>query len=103
MSASENDVLDPETGRPRLLARRCSTCVFHPDNRMHLPPGRLAEVVDANRDAGSGLTCHQTLSYADTGVANAWCRGFYDAYPRTLAFRLARLLLGGVTEVEPPS
>ncbi|MUL41622.1 hypothetical protein FZ103_10610 [Streptomonospora sp. PA3] len=100
--SDDTDVLDPATGRPRLLSRRCSTCVFHPGNRMHLEPGRLADLVEHNRRAGAGLTCHQTLNSAGTGAPNAWCRGFFDAYPDTLAFQLARSLLGGVTEVEPP-
>jgi hypothetical protein len=71
---------------------------------MHLAPGRLRALIEHNLRAGAGLTCHQTLSYSGTGAPNAWCRGFYDAYgDQVLAVRVAHLLLGGVTEVDPPA
>ncbi|MEV2277832.1 hypothetical protein AB0I72_19830 [Nocardiopsis sp. NPDC049922] len=100
----QGDVLDPETGKPRLLSEKCPTCVFRPGNPMHLAPGRLQELIEHNLAVGAGLTCHQTLSYSGTGALNAWCRGFYEAYgDRVLAIRVARVLLGGVTEVDPPA
>jgi len=99
---SEHDVIDPATGKPRLLTGRCTTCVFRPSNLMNLPPGRLAELVAHNRDAGAGLTCHQTLSYSGTGAARAFCRGFYDAYPDTRIFQISERLMGGFTPVAPP-
>lgn len=66
------------SGRPRLLADRCSSCVFRPGNLMHLAEGRLRDLVDSNLDAGAVLTCHATLHRDD--VPEAMCRGFYDAY-----------------------
>ena len=67
-------------GRVHVLAERCSTCVFHPGNRMQLEPGRLAELVKSNLEAQSALTCHSTL-YRDD-VPPAVCNGFYEAYAR---------------------
>lgn len=99
---SEHDVIDPTTGKPRLLTDQCTTCVFRPGNLMHLPPGRLKELVDHNRRVGAGLTCHQTLSYAETGADRAFCRGFYDAYPDTRIFQISERLMGGFTPVAPP-
>lgn len=101
-NSSENDVLDQETGKPRVLSEQCSTCVFRPGNLMRLRPGRLRELVDHNRAVGAGLTCHQTLPYADGATDPAWCRGFYNTYPDTTAIRFAHLVLGGVVEVAPP-
>lgn len=100
----ENDpgtsVLDPETGRPRVLSEECSDCVFRPGNLMHLRPGRLKELVEANTSQGAGLTCHQTLP-GISDQAPAWCRGFYDRYPNTAIFLLGREI-GGPVEVDPP-
>ncbi|MFE7462355.1 hypothetical protein ACWFMI_24785 [Nocardiopsis terrae] len=99
---SEHDVIDPDTGKPRLLTEKCTTCVFRPSNLMHLSPGRLKELTDHHRQAGAGLTCHQTLSYSETGADRAFCRGFHDAYPGTQVFQIAERLLGGFTSVPPP-
>jgi hypothetical protein len=99
---SEHDVIDPATGKPRLLTDKCTTCVFRPGNLMHLPPGRLQDLIDHNREAGAGLTCHQTLSYSGTGAERAFCHGFHDAYPDTQVFQIAERLLGGFTPVDPP-
>lgn len=69
-------------GRVHVLSERCSTCVFHPGNLMHLSEGRLKEIVGANRTNDAALTCHQTLSYAswDEVGKEAVCRGYFDAY-----------------------
>lgn len=99
---SEQDVIDPNTGKPRLLTQSCTTCVFHPGNPMNLAPGRLKKLIDHNRSIGAGLTCHQTLSYSETGADRAFCRGFYDAYPDTQVFQIAERLMGGFTPVDPP-
>lgn len=76
-------------GRVHVLAAQCSTCVFHPGNRMSLAPGRLRSLIDDNVDAESALTCHSTL-YRDD-VDEAICRAFYDRHP-TLPLRLATAL-----------
>jgi hypothetical protein len=91
------------SGRPRLLSERCSTCVFHPGNRMHLREGRLQELVRDNVNAGAALTCHQTLTYGEhPGFGEAVCRGFYDAVgDRTNVIRVIHRL-GGFAEVDPP-
>jgi len=67
--------------RPRLLRERCPTCVFRPGNRMRLSEGRLADLIESNRAVGAMLICHATLY--EPGVAQAMCRGFWDAYAET--------------------
>lgn len=89
--------------RPQLLAERCSSCVFRPGNLMRLAPGRLADILDTNRERGTALICHQTLSYGDhPEVGEALCRGFYDAYGDTIAVIQVVNRLGGFTEIPPP-
>ena len=85
-------------GLVHVLAERCDTCVFRPGNLMHLPPGRLAELVQGNVEADAALTCHSTLYRED--VDQAVCRGFFDAYD-TLPLVMARAF-GVVKEVPPP-
>lgn len=48
---------------------------------MRLRPGRLAELVAANRATGSLLICHDTLPDGPRPeVGKAMCRGYFDAY-----------------------
>ena len=67
-------------GKVHVLEEQCSTCVFRPGNLMRLAPGRLKDLQSSNVDAGSALTCHQTLPYSGTNAPPSVCRGFYDAY-----------------------
>ena len=81
-------------GRIHVLSEKCSTCVFRPQNLMHLAPGRLKDLVESNVENGSALTCHQTLPYGEYDAEPAVCRGFYDAhktYPLQLADRLGKV------------
>lgn len=94
------------TERPRLLSRRCATCVFHPGNRMDLRPGRLRDLVAANLATGALLVCHDTLPYGEHPEAGeALCRGYWDAYrERTGIWQVMTRLLGDDwwVEVDPP-
>lgn len=63
----------------RVLAQQCGTCVFFPDNRMHLRPGALHDLVTASRPAG-WLTCHKTLSVVAGYGRAAVCCGWERAY-----------------------
>lgn len=95
---------EPEDdGRPHVLSEKCSTCVFHRGNRMHLAEGRLAELIDQNVDAGTALICHKTLPYGEhPEFGEAVCRGFYDAVgERTNVIRVINRI-GGFREVPPP-
>lgn len=89
------------TGRPQLLAEKCTTCIFRPGDPMHLGPDRVRDVIQDNRDAGALLTCHQTLSYGKhPEVGQAACRGFYDAYGlESVAARFAHAVMGGFDEI----
>jgi hypothetical protein len=92
--------------RPRLLADRCSSCVFRPGNLMQLADGRLADLVAANRAEGTLLVCHQTLSYGPhPEQLEALCRGFWDAYADSSAVAQVMGRLFGpdwYEEVPPP-
>jgi hypothetical protein len=98
------DLLDPATGRPRLMSEQCSTCVGRPGNLMHLSPGRLKTLIASNcGDARMGLICHQTLPYGDhPGFGAALCRWFYDNYGHLANGIRVLGRLGGFTEVDPP-
>lgn len=88
-------------GRIHILSERCTTCVFRPGNLMHLPPGRLQDLVESNRAADTAFACHQTI-YGQT-PDEALCRGYVDAYGDGITpIRLARQL-GLVAEDNPPT
>ena len=98
------DLLDRETGLPRLMSEQCSTCVGRPGNLMHLREGALKDLIRANTGPDAlGLVCHQTLPYGDyPEFGAALCRWFFDAYgPLANGIRVFSRL-GGFTEVDPP-
>ncbi|GAB3852291.1 hypothetical protein ACFPIJ_42220 [Dactylosporangium cerinum] len=93
---------DPVTGKTRLLARQCATCIFRPGNQMHLAPGRLKTMVEQAIVDGSYVICHDTLPYGNFPEAQpAVCRGFADRY-RTWRLQVIACLFGFV-DVEPPA
>lgn len=93
---------DPLLSKSRLLSRQCETCIFAPGNRMHLPPGRLHELVTETRRRESFIICHDTLPhYKDPEAKPAVCRGFADRY-HTQSLQLIERLFGFV-EVDPPN
>lgn len=97
-----HDVLDPETRKVRVLARRCKTCIFWDDDRMHLGPERTAEIIDGNVEAGALLTCHSTLPYGEhPEFGPAVCAGFWAEHRNVAAGRIAERMLGTV-RIEPP-
>lgn len=72
-----------------VYAERCSTCVFHPGNRMRLADGRLADLVAVNRARGTALVCHKTLHLPRR--ERVLCHGFFVAYgDSTAAVQIAR-------------
>jgi hypothetical protein len=98
------DVLD-ENGKPRVLDRKCTTCVFWPGNLMQLRDGRLKDMIANAKTAGTWITCHKTLPYyPDNPGWQAICRGYYDAYAeqsRMLQWLIDRQ--GGISEVTLPA
>ncbi|GAA4626775.1 hypothetical protein GCM10023196_036390 [Actinoallomurus vinaceus] len=99
---SHGDILDWELGKVRVLSKKCGTCILRPGNLMHLAPGRLQEIVEANLRAQALLTCHQTLPDGDhPEVPPAACAGFWDSYHlRTVVGLLAEDI--GIVRVDPP-
>lgn len=88
---------------PRLLAEKCSTCIFRPGNLMDLKSGRVKQMVEDSVAGGGFITCHKTLPYGDHPDAGAAiCRGFYDAHgPRSNVLRVWSRL-GPFDEVPEP-
>ena len=88
--------------RPRVFSERCSTCVFHPGNRMSLAPGRLKDLIDSNVAGGAALICHQTTYGQHPEIGETVCRGFYDAVGEGTNVIRVMNRLGGFEEVDPP-
>jgi hypothetical protein len=94
------DIIGPKG--PRVCADKCSTCIFHPGNRMQLRSGRVRQMVQDALDGGGFITCHSTLpSTAGRGQA-AICRGFFDSYGHLSNIIRIYSRLGGWDEIEPP-
>lgn len=95
------NAIDPETGRPRVLDRKCSTCIYRRGNLMDLEPGRRDEMVDQAAENDTAVICHSTLP---PEPEQAICRGYWDVpADRDHSWRM-RLLgaMGGPVQVEPP-
>jgi hypothetical protein len=92
---------DPVSGKTRLLAAMCTTCVFRPGNKMDLAPGRLRDLINESLARESYIVCHSTLpGMAPDGVPPAICRGFADRYHTQSLHLIARLF--GFVEIDPP-
>jgi hypothetical protein len=100
-SLRKGDTWDAERGGVRLLSARCSTCVFRPGNLMHLRRGRLRDLADQHRQAGSYLVCHETLREVSP-AGEALCRGFYDL-PHPTQFIQVGDRLGWWVLTDPPA
>ena len=98
-----SDVIDHACGKVRVLSRRCSTCIFWPDDRMHLGAERTREVVAANLAANALLTCHATLPYGrHPEFGPAVCAGFWARHGLDVAAgRIAEQMIG-LVRVDPP-
>jgi hypothetical protein len=101
------DIVDPATGLPRVLARKCGTCIYRPSTV--IPAERREQM---QRDAvanGAWIICHHTLPAAGE-TEQAVCRGFYDVARRdSWGLRLAHAVAvaNGLTypdcaEIAPP-
>lgn len=92
-----------------VLSRRCSTCIFHSGNRMHLHAGRVASMVADCRRTQGFIPCHETMrpldgqeDEDDPRMDGPICRGFYDAHGEVS--QLVRIFgrLDAIQEVDPP-
>ena len=92
------DITDRATGKPRLCASECSTCIFNAQSpvTLGLRRGRLKSLIDSARRGGSYVVCHSTFSSTP-----AACRGFVDRYSTNLIRIIERL--GGWVEIPAPS
>lgn len=92
-------VADKHTGQVRVLSGMCDTCIFYPDNRMRLRPGRREQMVADCLRRDSHIVCHDTLP---AGRDGAVCRGFFNRHSRDVwPLRVARAL-GLIREVPAP-
>ena len=100
------DIMDPETGKPRLLSAQCLTCIGRPGNPMDLRPGRVRQMVrDALTDGSQGIVCHETVPYRGNpaGRQAALCRWFWQTYGYRVNFIRVMARLGGWKLVDPPA
>ena len=101
--AVDLDTRDPESGKIRVLAEKCSTCVLRPGNQMDLRAGRLKNLIEDNINFGGGLVCHKTLPYGERLAQPAICRGFFDAFgDRCGGLRVLLRICGGTHDVVLP-
>lgn len=62
----------------RVHRARCGTCIYWPENRMHLKEGARDDM-EARADAdNSWIVCHQTLPGNQYGAPPAVCHGYYQ-------------------------
>ncbi|SEB46397.1 hypothetical protein SAMN04489727_1956 [Amycolatopsis tolypomycina] len=98
------DVVDRSTGLPRLLTRKCETCIFRPGNLMHLNDGARDDMVRAALASDSWIVCHATLPAAGIPVGEqAICRGFWDVHARDSSGCRLAVAFGGPVLVPPPT
>lgn len=100
--SDESNIIDPTTGKIRVLDRMCETCIFRPGARMSLSTERFDEVERANVERGALLTCHDTLSYGSyPDFGPAACFGFWERHGANVAAGRIALLIG-ILRVAPP-
>jgi len=97
------DVIDRESGKVRVLRKRCETCVFRPEGVEVFGARRVRDVVRGNLEASALLTCHSTLPYGPyPEFAPAVCAGFWARHgAETAAGRIAKFMLG-IVRIAPP-
>lgn len=78
-----------------VMESKCSTCIFHPGNRMHLEPGRVAEMVRDAKANESVIPCHHTIH--GQRKQHAVCNGYYEAHGESVQAIQVITRLGLVT------
>lgn len=98
--------IHPDDGRPQAMSQRCDTCILRPGGSALVAPDVVRDLVARHRRVGAVITCHKTLPHIHpehTDLGPAACRGFLDAYPDTLAARMAEEWFGGWHLIDPPA
>ena len=72
-------------------AARCETCIFHPENRMHLRPGRLKSMTDETDRNDSNVICHESKGLTDKIGMEAYCHGSVERRPGQMIRIMERL------------
>lgn len=60
----------------RVMAERCSTCIFRPGNLMQLRRGRVRDMVEQAQNNEGVIVCHDTLD----DELQAVCKGFAERH-----------------------
>lgn len=99
-----NNVVDPESGVPRLLSHKCGTCIYRANGLLSDDRHRRDVIADQAVANDSWVICHDTLTHGRNQLApgeQAICRGFWDVRGNESAgCRLAHYF--GPVEVPPP-
>lgn len=102
MTRNPGDVRDPETGKVRVLRKRCETCLFRPGERELFGEDRVQEVIQRNLERDALLTCHSTLPYGPhPDFGPAVCAGFWARHRRDVAAGRLAMLIGLVRPMPP--
>lgn len=89
-------VYDGATGTVRICDDLCTTCIFHPGNRMSLQPGRVKDMLTTAVANEGHIVCHKTLDTPEPAI----CAGF-AAHPQGAQRSLAlRLVAAGVLKLK---
>lgn len=75
-------------GKVWIMARLCDTCIFRPDNPMHLKAGCVDEMVDDCLSTDSFIVCHDTLDGPRSVCRGFWARHRHDVLPLRMAIFL---------------
>lgn len=102
MSGKLADMIDPESGKIRVLSERCPTCIFRRGDPMSLGEARIAHIISENVRRGTLLTCHATLPYGENpDFGESACAGFWAQHSNVENGWVAKIL--GIVRIAPPA
>lgn len=84
--------------RMYVLSRKCATCIFRPGNLMHLPEGKVEELVQGCIDDDTVIPCHETLD-----GPRSVCRGLWDKHRRDIVILRTAQAFEVVAYDDPPT
>lgn len=74
-----------------MCSEMCDTCIFREGNKMHLSPGRVAEMVDETDRNDSNVICHKSKSVGGDIDKDLYCKGSIDRRPGQMVRIMQRL------------
>jgi hypothetical protein len=88
-------VYDASTGIVRVCDDLCTTCIFHPGNRMDLEPGRVKAMMEVALADEGHIVCHKTLGTPEPAI----CAGF-ERHPHSHRSLALRLVCAGILKIK---